>query len=77
MKQKIRAVLKQDLIRHAMQLAAMEGRPFSYLIQDALENYLSARAPELEKREAAYHLYCERPIRLTEEQFKTVLEEDL
>ena len=76
MKQKIGTVIERDLVKRAKQLAAKEGRPFSDLIQDALESYLSSRAPEPEKREAAYQLFCERPMRLTEDQFKAVLEED-
>ena len=76
MKQKVGTILERDLVKRAKQLAAKEGRPFSDLLQDALESYLSSRAPQPEQREAAYHLFCERPIRLTEEQFKNVLEGD-
>lgn len=76
MKQKVGTVLERDLVKRAKQIAAKEGRPFSDLIQEALESYLTAKAPEPEKREAAYTLFCERPIRLTDGQFKSVLEED-
>ena len=76
MKQKVGTVLERDLVKRAKSAAAKEGRPFSDLIRDALESYISSRAPEPRKREAAYHLFCGQPIRLTKDQLKTVLEED-
>jgi metal-responsive CopG/Arc/MetJ family transcriptional regulator len=76
MKQKVGILLERDLVKRARQLVAKEGRTLDDLIQDALESYLISRAPEQEKRETAYHLFCEQPIRLTEDQFKAVLEED-
>ena len=74
MKQKVGILLERDLVKRARQLVAKEGRPLDDLIQDALERYLSSSEPE--KRETAYYLFCEQPIRLTEDQFKAVLEED-
>jgi len=46
----------------------------SDLIQDAVEKYLTAGLPEPAHREAAFQLFCERPIKLSPEQFKAVLE---
>jgi hypothetical protein len=46
------------------------------LIQDALESYLSTRIVDPAKRDAAYQLFCERPMKLTREQVGTVLEAD-
>jgi hypothetical protein len=62
--------------RRAKRRAADEGRPLSDLIQDALEKYLTAGLAEPAHREAAFLLFCERPIKLSPEQFKTVLERD-
>lgn len=77
MKQKIGTLLEEDIVRRAKRRAADESRPLSDLIQDALERYLSEGVPEPARREAAYELLCERPIRLTAEQFRTILEEDV
>lgn len=76
MKQKIGTVLEDEVVRRAKRRAADEGRPLSDLIQDALESYLTAKAPEPGKREAALRLFCEQPLRLAPEQFRAVLEED-
>lgn len=76
MKQKVGTLIEEDVVRRAKRRAATEGRPLSDLIQDALESYLSTNAVEPAKREAAYRMFCERPIKLAPEQFKAVLEED-
>jgi hypothetical protein len=76
MKQKVGTLLEEDIVRRAKRRAADEGRPLSDLIQDALEHYLSKGVPEPARRDAAYQLLCERPIRLAPEQFKAVLEHD-
>jgi hypothetical protein len=41
-----------------------------------LESYLSTRIVDPAKRDAAYQLFCERPMKLTAEQFQTVVEAD-
>jgi hypothetical protein len=76
MKQKVGTLLEEDVLRRAKRRAAGEGRPLSDLIQDALETYLTDRVVEPAKRDAAYQLYCERPMKLSTEQFKAVIEED-
>ncbi|MGQ0652825.1 MAG: hypothetical protein ACT4P4_11255 [Betaproteobacteria bacterium] len=76
MKQKIGTLLEEDIVRRAKRRAADENRPLSDLIQDALERYLSEGVAEPARREAAYELLCERPIRLTAEQFRAILEDD-
>lgn len=76
MKQKVGTLIEEDVLRRAKRRAAGEGRPLSDLIQDALESYLTDRMVEPAKREAAYQLYCERPLKLSTEQLKAVLEED-
>ena len=76
MKQKIGTVLEQDVLRRAKRRAADENRPLSGVIQDALEHYLSEGVPQPARRDAAYQLFCERPMLLEPEQLKTVLEHD-
>jgi hypothetical protein len=76
MKQKIGTVLEEDVLRRAKRRAADESRPLSDVIQDALERYLSQGVPQPARRDAAYQLFCERPMLLAPEQLKTVLEHD-
>ncbi len=76
MKQKVGTLLEEDVLRRAKRRAVDEGRPLSDVIQDALERYLSMGLAEPAKREAAYALFCERPIKLSPAQFKAVLEHD-
>ena len=76
MKQKIGTVLEEDVLRRAKRRAADESRPLSDVIQDALERYLSQGVPQPARRDAAYRLFCERPMLLAPEQLKTVLEHD-
>jgi hypothetical protein len=76
MKQKVGTLLEGEVLRRAKRQAAEEGRSLSDLIQDAIESYLATRLGEPAKREAAYELFCQRPMRLTPEQFRAVLEQD-
>lgn len=76
MKKKVGTLLEEAVLRRAKRRAAEEGRPLSDVIQDALEKYLSAGLPEPARREAAFQLFCERPIKLAPEQFKAVLAHD-
>jgi hypothetical protein len=76
MKKKVGTLLDEEIIRHAKRRAAEEGRPLSDVIQDALASYLSDKGLDPKKREKAYQLFCERPIRISKNQFKEILEED-
>jgi hypothetical protein len=76
MKQKIGTLIEEDIMRLAKRRAAEEGRPLSDLIQDALVQYLSPGAASAKEREMAFHLFCERPFKLTPQQFRDLLEED-
>jgi len=64
-------------MRLAKRRAVEEGRPLSDLIQDALVEYLQKRAATPKDREMAYRLFCEQPMKLTPEQLRQVLEEDM
>ncbi len=76
MKQKVGTLLAEDVLRRAKRRAFDDSRPLSEVIQDALERYLAEGPVDPAKRDAAYALFCERPIKLTPKQFKTVLEHD-
>ena len=52
------------------------GLTLSGLIHEALERYLSERMPESARREAAYRVFCEQPLRLSPRQLKAVLPHD-
>ena len=76
MKQKVGTLLEEGVLRRAKRRATDEGRPLSDLIQDALESYLTTGAVDPARRDAAYQLFCERPMKLTALQFQTVVEAD-
>jgi len=76
MKRKIGTLVEEEVIKLIKHRAADEGRPLSDLIQDALVSYLSKGIPKPKEREAAYRAFCERPLKLSKEQFQHVLEED-
>lgn len=76
MKHKVGTLIEEDVLRRAKRRATEESRPLSDLIQDALERYLSEGLPDPARRDAAYQLFCERPLRIAPEQLKAVLEHD-
>jgi hypothetical protein len=76
MKQKVGTLIEEEVIRLAKRRALEESRPLSDLIQDALVAYLSKKAPDPKRREAAYRLFCEQPIRITKDQLNQILDED-
>ena len=76
MKRKVGTLIEEDIIRLAKRRAVEENRPLSDLIQDALVTYLSNKIPDPERREAAYRIFCEQPIRITKKQFDEILKED-
>ena len=76
MKQKVGTVIETDILRRAKRRAIDEGRPLSDLLQDALGRYLMAGMPTPAKREAAYRLFCEQPMRVSPEQLREILHAD-
>lgn len=77
MKQKIGTLIEEDIMRLAKRRAAEEGRPLNDLIQDAIVHYLQKEAATPKERKMAYHLFCERPMKIPPEQLRHVLEEDM
>ncbi|MDF0665505.1 MAG: hypothetical protein P0119_05430 [Nitrospira sp.] len=77
MKQKIGTQIEEAIMKLAKRKAAEEGRSISHLIQDALVQYLRKDAAAPSERRMAYHVFCERPMKLTPEQLRHVLEEDM
>ncbi len=76
MKHKLGTLIEEKVMRLAKRQAAEEGRPLNELIEDALAQYLNGKRPSAREREMAYHVFCERPLKLTRGQFRQVLEED-
>lgn len=76
MKQKIGTVLDRNVLLRAKLHATERGQALSQVIQDALEQYLAQGSPAPTRREAAYELFCNQPIRLAPRQFKALLEHD-
>jgi hypothetical protein len=77
MKRKIGTLIEEDIIRLAKLKAAEERRPLSDLIRDALEQYLRKAAATPKERNMAFQLFCERPMKISREQLRYVLEEDM
>ena len=76
MKRKIGTLIEEEVIKLVKHRAADEGRPLSDLIQDALVSYLSKSVPKPKERDMAFQIFCERPLRLSKEQFQLIFEED-
>ena len=77
MKQKVGTLIEEGIMRLAKRKAAEEGRPLSDLIQDALTQYLRKDAATPKERKLAFHLFCEQPMKISPEQLRYVLEEDM
>lgn len=77
MKQKVGTLIEEEVMKLAKRRSAEEGRSLSDLIQDALIQYLNTGAASPKEREAAYNLICNTPFKLTPEQFRQVLEDDM
>ena len=77
MKQKVNIVIEEGIIQSAKRRASEEGRPLSDLMQDALVRYMRKKEATTQERRAAYHLFCERPMRIPPEQLRYVLQEDM
>lgn len=75
MKQKIATLIEEDIIRLAKRRAAEERRSLSDLIQDALVRYLRKEAATPDERKLAFHLFCERPMKISPEELRHVLDE--
>ena len=77
MKQKISMLIEEKIVRLVKRKAAEEGRPLSDLIQEALEQYLRNDAATPKERQTAFHLFCERPMKIPREQLRYVRDEDM
>lgn len=77
MKRKIGTLIEDKTMRLAKRKAAEEGRPLSDVIQDALVQYLRKEAATPKEREMAFHMFCERPMKIPPDQLRYVIEEDM
>jgi hypothetical protein len=77
MKRKVGTLLEEKVFKLAKHRALEEGRPLSDVIQESIVYYLNNRVSDPKKRERAYQIFCERPMRISKQQFKEILEEDV
>ena len=77
MKKKISALIDKEIIRLAKRKSAEERRPLCDLIEDALEQYLRKGAATPEERKKAFQLFCKRPMKISREQLRYLLDEDM
>jgi hypothetical protein len=77
MKQKMSIVLDAEIVRLAKKRAAKEQRTLSGLIQEALVKHLRKDAAMPTERKMAYHLFCERPMKIPLRQLRYILKEDV
>lgn len=77
MKRKISTLIEKNIARLAKRRAAEQGRPLGDLIQDALTQFLNEDAATPRERRMAFRLFCQRPMRIRQEQFRYVLDEDM
>jgi hypothetical protein len=75
-KKRIVIFVEEEVIGQARRFAVKEGRSLSEIIGDALVFHLNQKAREPGKRKHAYQLFCERPMRLTRNQFNEILKEE-
>jgi hypothetical protein len=75
-KRKVGTLLEEEVLKLAKHRALEEGRPLSDVIQESIVHYLRNNVPDPNKREKACHLFCERPMRISKQQFNEILEED-
>ncbi len=77
MKRKVGILLEEEVFKLAKHRAFEEGRSLSDVIQESIVHYFSNKVPDPKKRETAYQIFCERPMRMSKKQFKEILEEDV
>ena len=75
MKRKGGTLLEEEVFKLAKHRALEEGRPLSDVIQESIVHYLSNKVPDPRKREKAFHLFYERPTRISRQKFREILEE--
>jgi hypothetical protein len=75
-KRKVGILLEEEVLKLAKRRAVEEGRPLSDVIQESIVHYFNNRVSDPKKREGAYHIFCEQPIRISRQQLKEILEEN-
>jgi len=71
-KRKVGILLEEGVLKLAKHRALEEGRPLSDVIQESIVHYLNNRVSDPKKKERAYQIFCERPMRISKQQFKDV-----
>jgi len=75
MKERVEILIEEEVIELANSRAVEEARRLSDLIEDALVAYLGRKVLDRKKREVAYKIFCEQPIRISQDQFEELLKE--
>ena len=76
MKRRVKVLIDAEILRLAKKRAAEED-PLGELIQEALANYLGKLATTPKERKIAYHLFCERPMKIPPKQLRYILDEGM
>ncbi len=76
MKKKVGTVIEEKVLIEAKQRAAVEGRPLSDILQEALIDYLRGSVKRGDA-EHACRLFCSHGSRLPLEEIDELLEEDM
>lgn len=76
MKTKLGTVLEEDVFKELKEVAELEGRTISDIIQDALLRYFHSAPMETSIRLAALERLCSRPFNLSMDELKEIMEED-
>jgi len=77
MKQKITMLIDAEIMSLAKKRAYNERRLLGDLIEEALSKYLHKDVASFNERKIAYHLFCERPMKIPSDQLRYVFEEDV
>jgi hypothetical protein len=70
-------IIDSEILRLAKQRATKEHRTLSELIREALTRYLQGNAATPKELKMAYHVFCERPMKIFPRQLRYVLKEDV
>jgi len=74
MKRKVGLILEEGVFKLAKRRALAERKSLSDVIQESIVYYVSDKFPDRKKREKAYQIFCERPMRISKQQFKEILD---
>ena len=74
---RITITMDDEIVRLTKKRAAEEQRTVSNVIQESLVKHLRKEASTPKERRMAYHLFCERPMKIPPDQLSYVFGEDI